>query len=398
MIVEAAMPRVFLQAGHDRRVAFGHPWAYSNEIRMDAPTKELAAGTLATLHRVDGKPLAVGTYNPHTLIAFRTLAREPAAVIDEGFLEARLARALALRERLYDAPFYRLVHAEADGLPGLVCDRFGQILVLQVNTAGMEALTPALLTALDRLLAPAAVVLRNDSPARQAEGLPPGVSVVRGTIAGPVDVHEAGLTFLADVLTGQKTGWFYDQRDSRLFLAPLATGGAVLDVYCHSGGFALHAAAAGAVRVIGVDSSEPALALARQAASANALEETCSFRRGEAFGELERLGANDERFRLVIADPPAFVKSRKDLGSGLRGYRKLARLAAALVEPSGFLFVASCSHNVEAAALQAELVRGAEAAGRSGRVLREGRAGADHPVHPHLPETAYLKSFLLQLD
>ncbi|HYN38074.1 MAG TPA: class I SAM-dependent rRNA methyltransferase [Rhodospirillales bacterium] len=394
----ASLPRIYLQVGQDRRIALGHPWAYSNEIRMDADAKALPAGSLATLHRTDGKPLGVGSFNPHTLIAFRIFDHNAAATIDEAFFVHRLRRAVKLRERLFAEPCWRMVHAEADGLPGLVCDRFGDVLVMQMNTAGMQALAEPLLAAAGQVLAPAAVVLRNDSPAREMEGLDRHGGVVHGTVDGPIELRESGLVFLADVLEGQKTGWFYDQRDSRAFVAPLARGASLLDAYCYTGGFAVAAAGAGAADVVGIDSSEPALALARRAAQANGVETRCTFRRAEVFGELERLGRFGERFRVVVADPPAFVKSKKDLGSGLRGYRKLARLAAALVEPEGFLFVASCSHNVEPAALMGEVVHGAAAAGRSGRIIREAKAAADHPVHIHLPETAYLKSVLLQLD
>jgi 23S rRNA (cytosine1962-C5)-methyltransferase len=394
----AAPPRIFLQPGRDRRIEQGHPWAYSNEIRIDAETKALPPGTLATLHRVDGKPLGVGSYNPHALIAFRMFSRNAHARIDEEFLAGRIGRALALRECLFREPFYRLVHAETDGLPGLVCDRFGDVLVVQINAAGMQALEPALLAAFDRRLAPRAIVLRNDSPARGLEGMPAAVGVAKGEIADVVEVRENGLRFFADVLAGQKTGWFYDQRDSRAFVAPLAAEGAFLDAYCHTGGFALAAAAGGARAVLGVDSSSSALALAERAAAANGFASVCSFRRADVFAELERQEQASARYRVVVADPPAFVKSRKDLSSGLRGYRKLARLTAPLVEPGGFLFIATCSHNVAAEALLAEVVRGMAAVGRTGRIVREARAAADHPVHPHLPETAYLKSFLLQLD
>jgi 23S rRNA (cytosine1962-C5)-methyltransferase len=392
------LPRIYLQVGQERRIALGHPWAYSNEIRMDADARALPAGALATLHRTDGKPLGVGTFNPHTLIAFRVFDSDVTAPIDERFFVRRLRRAVTLRERLYADPFGRLVHAEADGLPGLVCDRFGGTLVMQMNTAGMQALAPALLAAVDAVLAPATVVLRNDAPSRETEGLDRDVRIAVGAVDGPVELRESGLAFFADVLDGQKTGWFYDQRDSRAFVAPLARDASMLDAFCYAGGFAVAAAAAGAASVVGIDSSEPALALARRAAQANGVDTRCAFRRADVFGELERLGRFGERFRVVVADPPAFVKSKKDLGSGLRGYRKLARLAAALVEPEGFLFVASCSHNVEPQALLGEVVRGATAAGRSGRILREAKAAADHPVHIHLPESAYLKSVLLQLD
>jgi 23S rRNA (cytosine1962-C5)-methyltransferase len=396
---DAALPRVFLNAGHDRRVAAGYPWAFSNELKMDAAARALPPGSLATLHRADGKALGVGTFNPHTLIAFRLFAREAQQPIDAGFFARHLERALALRQRLFAAPFYRLVHAEADGLPGLIADRFGDTLVLQLNTAGMERLRGPLLQAIESVISPQAIVLRNDTAMRRAEGLDAGmVEVVKGDVAAAVRVEEGACVFLADVMAGQKTGWFFDQRDNRAFAAALARGGALLDVYCYTGGFAIAAACAGAAGCLGIDASEPALVLAAKAAEANQVAERCSFRRGEAFGELEALANEPGRFRAVVCDPPAFVRSRKDLNTGLRAYRKLARLGAALVEPEGFLFIASCSHNVEPAALRGEVARGLHAAGRSGRIIRESGAAADHPVHPMLPETGYLKAFFLQLD
>jgi 23S rRNA (cytosine1962-C5)-methyltransferase len=390
--------RVFLNPGHDRRIARGHPWAFSNEVRMDAAAKAIPAGSLATLHRVDGKVYGIGTFNPHTLIAFRLLASEPDRPIDSGFFADRLGRALRLRERLYARPFYRLVHAEADGLAGLVVDRYGDAVVVQTNTAGMEALMPALLEGLAHVIAPRRVVLRNDAGARQAEGLAVDVRTVVGTVDAPVVVEEDGLVFYADLIAGQKTGWFYDQRRSRAFIASIAAGARVLDVFCHSGGFTVAALVGGASHAVGIDSSQTALDLAARAAVANAVDDRVSFRRAEAYGELERLAAAKDRFGIVVCDPPAFVRSRKDLASGLKGYRKLARLAASLVEPGGFLFIASCSHNVDRAAFTLEVTRGMDAAGRSGRIIRDAGASADHPVHPQLPETAYLKSLVVQLD
>lgn len=391
-------PRVFLQHGRDRRVVEGHPWAYSNEVRMDAETKALPPGTVVTLHRVDGKPLGVGSFNPHALISFRLFDRDSHVAIDEGFFVQRLRRALDLRQRLFDHPFYRLIHAEADALPGLIADRFGDVVVLQANTAGMEALTTTLLSALDEALAPRAIVLRNDSRMRASEGLGSEVRVAKGDVGEPIEVREGDLVFAADVVSGQKTGWYFDQRENRAFVAPLAAGGRMLDVYCHSGGFAVAAAHRGATEVIGVDSSEAVLGLARRAAQTNGVDPICRFDRGDAFDGLERMTQVGERFRVVVADPPPFVKSRKELGSGLRGYRKLARLAATLVEPGGFLFVASCSHNVEPGPFAAEVVRGLAGAGRTGRIIRTAGAGPDHPIHTHLPETAYLKSLLLHVD
>ena len=390
------IPRIFLNPGRDKRGGAGHPWIYANEIRMDAEAKAVAAGSTVAVHRVDGKPLGVGTFNPHCLIAFRLFARDPGAALDHAFLARRLQRALQLRQRLFERPFYRLVHGEADGLPGLVVDRFDDVVCLQAGTAGMEALLPAVLDALEETLSPRAVVLRNDSAARRLEGLDPYVRVARGAVDGPVEVAEGDVRFLADPLEGQKTGWFFDQRDNRAFMAGLSRGGRMLDVYCYGGGFALAAAAAGATEVLAVDSSAPALDLAQRAAGLNGLDGRCTFLGGKAFEELERLAG--ERFRVVAADPPAFVKSRKDLRAGLKGYRKLARLAAGLVEPGGFLFLASCSHNVEAALFADEVARGVARAGRGGRVIRAAGAAPDHPVHPFLPESAYLKTLVLELD
>jgi len=394
----AERPRVFVLPGRDKRAARGHPWVYANEVRMDAEAKALPPGAVVLLLRTDGKPLGVGTFNPHALIAFRFLSRDPATRIDEVFFAGRLARALALRERLFDAPHYRLIHAEADGLPGLVVDRFGDVLSVQSGTAGMDACLPPALAALDGLLAPAAVVLRNDGRGRALEGLEDEVRVVKGRLDGPVEVREGNLTFLADLGQGQKTGWFFDQRDNRARVARLAGGGRMLDVYCYAGGFAVSAAAAGAAEVIAVDGSEKALELAALAARLNGVAGRCVWHRADAFDELARLEAAGERFDTVAVDPPAFVKSRRDLASGLKGYAKLARLAARLVTPGGFLFMASCSHNVEPTQFAGAVADGIHKAGREGRILDAGGAAADHPVHPHLPESAYLKALTLQLD
>jgi 23S rRNA (cytosine1962-C5)-methyltransferase len=365
---------------------------------MDAAAKALAPGSLVTLRRADGSPLGVAMFNPHTLLAARLLDRDTARPIGRRFLARRIGRALKLRERLFDEPFYRLVHAEADGLPGLVVDRFGAVLVVQSNAAGMARLEPAVLDALGELLSPEAIVLRNDSPARGLEGLASETRVARGSLDGPVPVHENGAVFRADLLAGQKTGWFFDQRDNRRFFAALARGARVLDLYSYTGGFAVHAARGGAAAVLGIDRSEPALALAIEAAEFNGVSRTCSFRRGEAFAEAGGLAAKDERFDIVIADPPAFAKSRKEAPAALRGYRKLARLAASVTAGGGILFIASCSFHVGAAEFAEAVRRGLADAGRTGRILRVAGADADHPVHPALPETAYLKTLTLALD
>jgi 23S rRNA (cytosine1962-C5)-methyltransferase len=320
------------------------------------------------------------------------------AVIDAGFLAERLTAARDLRERLFPGGFYRLIHAEADGMPGLVVDRFGDAVVVQANTAGMDRLLPDLLAAIDQVLGPKTVVLRNDSSARAMEKLDSAVRVAKGTLTGPVELQENGARFLADLETGQKTGWFYDQRDNRAAVAAFAQGGRVLDLYSYGGGFAIASARAGAREVTAIDRSQPALDLAVRAAALNSVDAACRFERAEAFAELEKLGAKGERFDIVVADPPAFVKSKKDLAAGIRGYRKLARLSASLVARGGVLFIASCSHNVEVADFAEQVRRGLEDADRNGRILRSSGAAPDHPVHPHLPESAYLKAELLQLD
>jgi 23S rRNA (cytosine1962-C5)-methyltransferase len=394
----AARPTITMQPGRQKRAEGGHPWIYSNELVMDEAAKALPQGGLVTVRKADGKGLGVATFNAHPLVSARLLSRDATQRIDRLFFVRVLRRALALREKLFAAPYYRLIHAEADGIPGLIVDRFGPALVCQFNTSGMALLEAEVLAALDQVLAPEIVVLRNDSPARLAEGLATEVRVAKGELAGPIELVENGSRFQADLLGGQKTGWFYDQRDNRRVMAGLARGGRVLDLYTYAGGFAVQAAIAGAREVVAIDRSEPALALAKAAASLNGVAERCSFQRGEAYAELERLAQAEERFDTVIADPPAFVKSKKDLLSGLRGYRKLARLAATVTAKGGILFIASCSHNADLPSFAEAVRRGVAETGRNSRILRTSGADADHPVHPALPESAYLKAQVYMID
>ena len=396
-MAQKKLPSVLLRAGEDRRVRAGHPWAFSNEILMDAETKAIPAGALVVLRAPGGEALGLATFNPHSLIAARVLTSNPEAVVDALFLGRRLANAVALRDRLVGVPYYRLIHAEADGLPGLVIDRFGDALVVQVNTAGMEALTPVLLEALEAELSPRTIVLKNDSPVRELEGLKREVTVARGDAGAPIELVENDARFVADLSGGQKTGWFYDQRDNRRFMAELAKDATVLDVYSYSGGFGVLAATRGARSVTCIDRSQPALESARAAAKLNGVEGKLTFEKAEAFEALEKR-AGSPRCDVVICDPPAFVKSRKDLKTGAQGYRKLVRLAAPHVARGGFFFVASCSHLVDPPLFAEQVRRGLRDAGRTGRILKASGAALDHPVHPGLPETAYLKALTLQLD
>lgn len=398
MIEAVPHPTIRLKPGAHRRLAQGHPWIYSNEVEIDAAVRELDPGIVVQVHTSTDEALGTALFNRLPLVCGRMLSRRPRAAVDEEFFAGRLRRALEIRERVIGGAYYRLAHAESDGLPGIVIDRFEDTAVMQINIAGMERLTTFLVAALERVLAPKTVVLRNDSPAREAEGLDSYVDVIKGTIDGPIEIIENGARFLADLRGGQKTGWYYDQRDNRQWVSGLARGERVLDCYCHSGGFSIHAALAGAAEVVGVDRSAPALDLAVQAALTNGVDERCRFTKAKVFTHLEHLRRAGDRFGLVIADPPAFVKTKKDVPQGVKGYRKLARLTASLVSPGGYLFIASCSHHVDQSMLLSNVARGLSDAGRSGRLLRAAGAAPDHPVHPLLPESLYLKTLTLALD
>ncbi|MGF1605384.1 MAG: class I SAM-dependent rRNA methyltransferase [Rhodothalassiaceae bacterium] len=388
-------PVVRVKRGMAGRLARGHPWAFSNEIDMTAAAKALEPGSLIRLTSHEGRPFGPAFFHPHSLIAARRIGA-PGDSIDEAFFTATLTRALRLRQRLIEAPFYRLVHAEADGLPGLIVDRYGEALVVQANSAGADRHLAAITAALQTSLAPKTLILRLDTAAREQEGLPREVRVVGAAPAGPVQVTENEVIGLADLMGGQKTGWFFDHRPNRAVAARLARGASVLDLCSYTGAFALHAANAGAKSVLALDRDAAALALAQDAAARNHV--AIETRQGDLFDTAEALAAEGARFDMVLADPPAFVKSRKALKSGLKGYEKLTRLAARLTAPDGVLMIASCSQPVDMATLQEQVANGLARAGRTGRILIAGGAGPDHPTHPMLPESAYLKAIFLALD
>ncbi len=391
-------PIIRVLDGRDRRLRAGHPWLFSNEILFDENTRALPPGSLVRVMVPGGRIFGVAQFHPHSLIAARLLTRNKDAVIDEAFFRLRLERALRLRERMFEKPFYRLVHAESDGLPGVVVDRYGALLAVQINTVGMDRFTDTILAELDRLLAPRAILLRNDSAMRALEGLEREVRTAKGEVPQRARIEENGLPFLADLSGGQKTGWYYDQRLNRRFLRMLAREQEVLDLYCYGGGFGLNALAAGARSVLAVDSSAAALELARENAVLQGVETRFLTEKHEVFAMLDRLIEDKRRFGLVLADPPAFVKNRKKLAVGLRAYRKLARLCASVAEEGGCLAISSCSHNVTEEAFTRELVAGIRAAGRRAIQLHAAGAGPDHPLHPSLPETAYLKFRVYALD
>ena len=389
-------PLIRLNPGAGKRLRAGAPWVFSNELLMKPEYRQLPPGGLVRLEGDDGARLGTFMFNPHSLIAARLLDRDPEAAIDGAWVRARLADAIALRERVCDTPYHRLVHAEADFLPGLIIDRYDDVAVLQANAAGMDRLIPEIVEALVGLLNPRAIIARNDSAARRQEGLEEKISLLHG-IDPTTEVLEGGVRFAVDPLLGQKTGWFFDQRGNRDRVAALAAGSRVLDVFCHVGAFGLRCVAAGAVSVTLVDSSAPALEHAEAAAAHNGLSERVVTMRGDAFETMEALAKTGERFDIVVCDPPAFARSRKDADAGLRAYGRMARLAAALVAPGGFLFVASCSHHAPLEAWAGQIAWGLHRARRAARILATTGAGPDHPVHPQLPESAYLKAQLLQV-
>lgn len=381
-----------------RAIRHGAPWVYDNELVTDRRTKALAPGTIALLEDAERNPLALVAVNPVSKIMARVLERDTAAVIDAGWLEARLARALALRERLYDAPFYRLVHAEADGLPGLVIDRFGDIAVVQPNAAWVERLLPELTEALIGVTGVATVLKNAGGRARGLEGLDDESAVLAGQAPdAPVAVSMNRAVYMADLTGGQKTGLFYDQRPNQAFAARLAPEGRVLDVFSHVGGFALAALANGAFDAIAVDGSAPALALARDGAERMGLSQRLETRQGDAFDVMTAMAAEGELFDLVVCDPPAFAPSKQALEAGLRAYERVARLAAPLVKEGGYLGLCSCSHAADLARFRQASIRGIGRAGRAGQIIHTGFAGPDHPLHPSLAESGYLKALFFRL-
>ncbi|MEM9725269.1 MAG: class I SAM-dependent methyltransferase [Pseudomonadota bacterium] len=394
----ARAPRVRLRPKMGGRFFAGAPWVYADELVMDRRTKALEPGVDAVLEDAARVPLGRVAVNPRSQIGARLLDVDPEAVIDAEWLHGRLRRALDLRERLYDAPFYRLVHAEADGLPGVVVDRFGDAVVVQPNAAWIERRRDDMREAMVALLQPTALIWSGGSRSRSLEGLEPVTATLHGGLDGPVPTPLNGAIYLADLTGGQKTGLFFDQRETQAAVAALAGGGRVLDVFCHVGGFALAALAAGAREALAVDSSASALALAEQGARRSGFEGRLETRRADAFDALKALGEEGRRFEVVVCDPPAFAPQRSALSNGLRAYRKTARLGAQVTAPGGVFCLCSCSHAVSQEALEAEAAAAFRALRRGARLIRAGGAGPDHPVHPNLAETRYLKSLIYVLD
>jgi len=382
-----------LRKNEDRRLRAGHLWVYSNEVDVEAtPLRDFQPGQPVTIQASNGKFIGTVYINPHVLLCARLVSRDPEHPLSPSLLVHRLNVALSLRERLYERPFYRLVHGEGDSLPGLIVDRYGDLCVAQLTTAGMERMKEDVLAALQKVLKPRAVLWRNDSPVREIEGLERYVADAAGEVPETVMVEEDGLQFQVAPRTGQKTGWFYDQRDNRARLDRYVRDQRVLDIFSYVGAWGIRAAAHGAREVLCVDSSAPALEHAAVNAALNGVDDRVRFEQGDAFEVLKALREARERFDVVIIDPPAFIKRRKDLKEGTLAYRRINEMAMQVLERDGVLASCSCSQLFSREALEQTLLQASRHLDRNLVILEQGRQGPDHPVPPAIPETDYLKA------
>jgi 23S rRNA (cytosine1962-C5)-methyltransferase len=380
------------------RLKKGYPWVYTEALRT--PPMGIKQGELVILTEANNQPFAQAYYNPHSKLACRILTRDLKVKIDEAYFIKLFTDALARRERHISEPYYRLVHAEGDHLPGLVIDRFGDTLVCQTSTAGMEKLKALWVKALQTLLKPQYIIFRDNIKNRESENLGLGINTL-GTSPFEGDllfVKENDLTFYADPINGQKTGWFYDQRANRFWIRGRAKGKTVLDLYTYSGGFGVSTAKGQAKHVTFVDSSEQALTHAKNAMTINELHTPCEFIQDDVFALLPKMIEKQQTFDIVLADPPAFVKIAHQKMVGLKGYQKLAKLTAQVVAPNGILMIATCSHHASTNEFQDAILKGITKAGRSARLIRKAGADKDHPINPFLPENHYLKSLAFKLD
>lgn len=392
------LPPLKLKKNEDHRLRAGHLWVYSNEIDTQAtPLTAFAPGQQVELQTHSGKPLGLAYVNPHSLICARLFSRDAEHPLGLSLLKHRLNIALSLRAALFPAPCYRLVHGEGDFLPGLVVDRFFDVLVVQITTAGMEQVKEAIIAALQQVVRPQAILLRNDSGIRQMEGLPSYVETALGTVPEQVALEENGVRFAAPVQGGQKTGWFYDHRLNRARMRDYVKDKRVLDIFSYIGGWGVQAAAAGAKEVVCIDSSAFALERVHHNAGLNGCTERVSTIEGDAFEAAKALREAREQFDVVVLDPPAFIKRRKDVKEGTLAYRRINELAMRLLSKDGILISASCSHHLPRAALQEVLLQSSRHLDRGLQILEQGHQGPDHPVHPAIPETEYLKAFFARV-
>ncbi|MBO9435349.1 class I SAM-dependent rRNA methyltransferase [Ruegeria sp. R13_0] len=400
MTQAADRPRIRLKPkANARGLRHGFPWVYSNDIVTDRRTRKIPAGALAVLEDDKRAPIALVAVNPESKIMCRVLDRDIEADLNADWFETRLRRALEMRQRLFEAPYYRLIHAEADGFPGVIIDRFGDACVIQPNAAWAEAHLEVLTDALVKVTGVTTVLKNASGRTRGLEGLDDVNQTLRGTAPdAPLPVPINGATYMADLTGGQKTGLFYDQRPNHAFAACLVHPEAqVLDVFSHVGGFGLAMLAGGAAQALSVDGSAAALDLATKGAVASGCADRFQTRQGDAFDVLTQLGEEGAQFDVVICDPPAFAPSKQALDAGLRAYERIARLAAPLVKSGGYLGLCSCSHAADLGRFRDASSRGIGRAGRQAQLIHTGFAGPDHPQLPQLAESGYLKAVFYRL-
>lgn len=387
------LPVLVLKSQADRRVKLGHLWIYSNEVDTDtSPLKNFDMGQQALVTAQSGKPLGIALMNPNGLICARLINRDERYPLNKSLLVHRIKQALALRELVFSAPYYRLVYGDADLLPGLVVDRFGDYLVVQIAGAGMELVKADIVEALVQVLQPQGILMSNEHSARALEHLPEYTEVAYGSVPESVELMENGARFLAPVQGGQKTGWFYDHRINRAHLQQYVNGKRVLDVFSYIGGWGIEAAVAGAAEVICVDASESALAGVARNAALNKVQDRVRTLHGKAIEVLKQLIASGEQFDVVVLDPPAFIKRRKDQKSGEAAYRHINELGMRLLGRDGLLVSASCSMHLAKDTLMDIVRASGRHLDRHVQIIGQGGQGPDHPVHPAIPETDYLKA------
>jgi 23S rRNA (cytosine1962-C5)-methyltransferase len=391
------LPTLKLRKDQERRILAGHLWIYSNEIdTAETPLKQFSPGQQVAVHSHRNKWIAHAYVNPHSLISARVISRHPTETLDEALLKRRIADALALRERLFDNRCYRLVYGESDWLPGLVVDRFGDYLGVQITTAGMEAVKAQVIAVLEELLAPAGILLRNDIRVRELEGLEQYVAVASGDIPESIRLEENGVLFETSLREGQKSGWFYDQAGNRERMRRyVREGDKVLDICSYAGAWGVTAALSGAAEVLCIDASQPALEQTRHNAAINGVEQHIATQQGEMFEVLKKLASGGKRYDMVILDPPAFIKRRKDRKEGEQAYRRLNALGLDVLKNDGILVTSSCSFHMEQSQLLNVTRQAAVRQNADLRLLEYGQQRQDHPVHPAIAETAYLKTLFL---
>jgi 23S rRNA (cytosine1962-C5)-methyltransferase len=393
-----SLPVLKLKAKEDKRLRQGHLWIYSNEVDTKAtPLKSFESGSQVEVQSSQGKSLGVAYINPNSLICGRILTRQN-KLFGSKQIGQRLESALALREMCFDEPFYRLVYGESDGLPGLVIDRFGDYFVAQISTAGMEALKPQIQAAISRVFEVKGLLWKNDGKMRVQEGLEEYIEVAEGDVPKMLPMIENNTKFEAPVWEGQKTGWFYDHRLNRQRINQHVKGKRVLDICSYIGGWGIQAAVAGAEHVVCVDSSNKALDWVEGNATLNGVSDKVETIRGDAFVVMEKLLEEQQKFDVVILDPPAFIPKRKDIGAGERAYQKLNQLGMRLLGTEGLLVSASCSMHLSESSLDRMLTQVGRHLDKNVQVIERGSQGPDHPVHPGIPETRYIKSLMCRIS